>query len=100
MGKVLQQVQLAMLDHAADIGVELPKLSDLREMLDQQLDWQPALHFELAEQAGLGFFEHALRQVGRDNLDSPAGQRLAGFLQKHCDRVGFLAGRGGRRPDA
>ena len=71
MRKVLQQIQLPVLDHGADIGIELPQLSDLREMLDQHLDRQAALDLELAEDAGLGFFQHALRQIGRDDLDPP-----------------------------
>ena len=42
-----------MLHHRADIGIELPHIADLREMLDQQLNRQPALNLELAEDAGL-----------------------------------------------
>ena len=75
MGEILQQVELPVLDHGADIGIELPQLAGLGEMLDQHLDRQAALHLELAEDAGLGLFQHALRDVGRDNLDPPARQR-------------------------
>ena len=75
MGKVLQQVELPVLHHGADIGVELPQLADLREILDQHLDRQAALHLELAEDSGLGLFQHRLRQVGRDDFDPPARKR-------------------------
>ena len=99
MGEILQQIELPMLHHGADIGIELPELADLREMLDQQLDRQAALHLELAEDAGLGFFQHRLRQIGRDDLDPPARQRRAQFLQAHRDRIRLLPGGGRRAPD-
>ena len=64
---------------AADLGVELPQLSVLLEVLDQHLDRQAALHLELAVNSGLGFLQH-LRQSVRDDLDPPARQ-AAEFLQ-------------------
>ncbi len=88
-----------MLHHAADIGVELPELALLREILHQQMDRQAALHFELAEQAGLGLFQHRLRQIGGDDLDPPAGEQRGHFLQQHRDRIGLLPGRRRRAPD-
>ncbi len=48
----MQQIELPVLDHRADIGIELPQLADLREMPDQHLDRQTALYLELAEDAG------------------------------------------------
>ena len=99
MGEVLQQVELTMLHHAADLGIELPELAVLREIFHQQLDRQAALHLELAEDAGLGFFQHGLRQVGRDDLGAPARQHGAGFLQAHRDRIRLLPGGGSRAPD-
>ncbi len=48
-----------------------------REILDQQLDRQAALHLELAVDAGLGLLQHLVREVGGDDLDAPAGELLA-----------------------
>src|SRR5579883_2233650 len=73
VGEVLQQVQLPMLDHGADVGVDLPELALLGEVFDQKLDRQATLHLELAVDAGLGFLQHLLRQIRRDDLDAPAG---------------------------
>ena len=81
MGEVLQQVELPVLHHGADVGIELPQFALLGEILHQQLDRQAALHLELAEHAGLGFFQHRLRKIGRHDLDAPAGKRRAQFLQ-------------------
>src|ERR1700734_370116 len=77
MGKIVQQIQLPVLDHGTDIGIELPEFSDPREMLDQRLNRQPALDLELAEDAGLGFFQNAVRQVSCENLDPPSRQHRA-----------------------
>ena len=62
MGKILQQVQLPVLDHGANIGVDLPQLAGLGEVLEQQLDRQAALHLELAEDTGSGFLKDRVRQ--------------------------------------
>src|SRR5450631_4385657 len=48
MGKILQQVQLPVLDHGADVGIDLPDLAYLLEVLDQHLDREAALDLELA----------------------------------------------------
>ena len=37
-----------MLNHRANVGVDLPELADLLEIFDQQLDRQAALDFKLA----------------------------------------------------
>ena len=52
LGKVVQQIELPVLHHGADVGVDLPELSRLLEIFDQQLDRQAALHLELAVDAG------------------------------------------------
>jgi hypothetical protein len=88
-----------VLHHAADIGIELPQLADLLEMLDQQLDRQAALHLELAVDPRLGLLEHFLRQIRGNDLDAPSRQG-GEFLHAHCDRIWFLPGRGRRAPDA
>src|SRR6266700_3585087 len=100
MGKVLQQIELALLHHAADIGTDLPEFADLGEVLDQQLNRQSALHLELAVDPRLGLFENFLRQVGGDDLDPPACQGLGPFLQAHRNRVRLLAARTRRGPDS
>src|SRR5690348_14879118 len=51
VGKVRQQVELAEFDHGADVRRDLPELTGLGKMLDQELDRQPALHLELAVEA-------------------------------------------------
>jgi len=63
------------------------------KILHQHLDRQAALHLELTEDAGPGFFQHGQRQIGRDDLGPPARQRRARFLQAHRDRIGLLPGR-------
>ena len=69
-----------MLHHGADIGIELPHLADLREMLDQHLDRQAALDLELAEDAGLGFFQHACdRSVAMISTRQPASAAPISF---------------------
>ncbi len=73
-------------------------LSCHSEVLDQHLDRQPALHLELAEDAGSGFFKHRLRQIGRDDFNPPPRQ-CGEFLDAHRDRVRLLPGRGGCTPD-
>jgi len=77
----VQQIQLPMLNHGADIGIDLPELSGLLEVLDEHLDRKAALDFELTVYSSLGFFEHLLRKVGREDFDPPAGKRGAHFLR-------------------
>ena len=72
MGKILQQIELPVLHHGANVGIELPQLADLAEMPDQQLDRQATLHLELAEDAGASLFQHAERDIGGDDLDPPS----------------------------
>ena len=99
LGKVVQQIELPVLHHGADVGVDLPELSRLLEIFDQQLDRQTALHLELAVDAGPRFLQHLLRQVGGKDFDPPAGQRGSHFLQAHRQRIGLLPGRAGGAPD-
>src|SRR6266566_4071090 len=72
LGKIVQQIQLPILNHGSYISVDLPELSGLLEVLDQHLDRKAALDFELAVYSSLGFFEHLLRKVGREDFDPPA----------------------------
>ena len=98
-GKIVQQVQLPVLNHGADLGVDLPELAVLLEVFDQHLNRKAALHLELAVDAGLRLLEHFLGQVGRDDFDAPSGKRRAHFLQAHRERIRLLAGRAGGAPD-
>ena len=68
--------------------------------LTRQLDRQAALHLELAVDAGLRLLQHLVGQVGGDDLDAPAGDAIAQFLQRHGERIGLLPGRRGGAPDA
>src|SRR5882757_6854428 len=48
LGKIVQQIQLPVRDHRANIRVDLPELADLLEVFDEHLNRQTALNFELA----------------------------------------------------
>src|SRR6266545_870431 len=100
LAEVLQQVERLELDHGADVGGDLPAFADLREILDQQLDRQPALHLELAVEAGLGLLQHLGREIGGEDVETPSRQRLVELLEAHRQRIGLLAGRSGGAPDA
>src|ERR1035437_9808973 len=99
MRKILQQIQLPVLNHGADIGIELPQLAYLSEMLDQHLNGQPALDLELAEDAGSGFFKNPLRQIGSKNFNPPSRQRSEA-LEAYRDRIRLLPGGRCGTPDA
>ena len=81
MGKILQQIQLPVLDHRADIGIKLPELSGLLEIFDEHLSLEPALDLELAKDTGFGFFKNTLRQVGckKSRSATPASDELISF---------------------
>src|SRR5690242_2200595 len=93
MAEVLQQVELPMADHGANIGIELPHLADLGEILNEQLNRQAPLNLELAEESSPGLLQYPLRQIGCHDLNTPAGKCGAHFLQQHRNRIGLLAGR-------
>src|SRR6516162_25088 len=69
-------------------------------MLEQQLNRQPALHFELAVEPLPRLLQHVAREVGRQHLDAPAGDLALHGFQAHHERVRLLAGGGRRAPDA
>jgi hypothetical protein len=77
LGEVVQQVELPVLNHRADVGIDLPELSRLLEVLEQHLDREAALDFELTVKPRFGFFERLLGEVGRYDFDAPAGERRA-----------------------
>ena len=60
---------------ARNLRRDLPLLAGLAEIFHQQLDRQPALHLELAVEAGLGALEHLAGDIGGEDLDPPAGER-------------------------
>ena len=81
-------------------GASLPGFADLVEKFHQQLHRQPALHLELAVDAGLGLFQHIGRQIGGDNVDAVARERRTHTFDRHRQRIRLLPGRGRRAPDA
>ena len=95
-----QQIELLEFDHGADVRRDLPQLADLAEMFDQKLDRQAALHFELAVEAGPRLFQNVVGQVGRQQLDAPAGDFAFHLVEAHRERIRLLAGGGGRAPNA
>src|SRR5580698_1304490 len=72
LGKVVQQVQLAVLDHGANVRIDLPEFSGLLEIFDEHLNRQAALHLELAVDSRFGFLENLLRKVGGEDFEPPA----------------------------
>ena len=100
MRKVRQKIERLELHHAAQVGRDLPALANLREILDQHRDRQPALHFELAVDARLRLLQHLGREVGGDNVDAPARDGVAHLPEADRERIRLLAGRGGGAPDA
>jgi hypothetical protein len=67
----------------ADLGCDLPRLGDLREILDQHLNWQPALDFKLAVDTGFCLLEDLVRQIGGEDVDSPPGNLRRDLPQTH-----------------
>ncbi len=79
-------------------ALRLPELPRLLEVFDEHLNRQAALDLELAVYSRPGLLQHLLRKVGGDDLDPPAGERGAHFLQAHRQRIGFLPRRAGGTP--
>ena len=65
----MQQIQLPVLNHRADVGVDLPELAGLLEVFDKHLNRETTLHLKLAVDARFGFLEHLLRKVRREDFD-------------------------------
>src|SRR5262249_6094345 len=97
--EIVQQVERLVLHHRAQLGDDLPRLADLREILDQHLNRQPALDLELAVDAGLGFLQDLRREIRPENLDAPADKLAGHFLETDRKRIRLLAGGGSRAPD-
>ena len=76
-------------------------LADLREIFDQKLDRQAALHLELAVDARAAPFP-APRWTDRWRGSRCASRRsrVSMLLEAHGERIGLLPGRGGGAPDA
>ena len=83
LGKIVQQIEVPVLDHGANLGVDLPELSGPPEVLDQHLDWQATLHLELAVDSGPGFFQNLPGKIGGDDFNPPAGKSRAHLSQAH-----------------
>ena len=88
LGEIVQQIQLPMLNHGAQLRADLPKLAVLLEIFDEQLNRKAALDLELAVDARFRFLEHFRGQVGRDDFDAPSGERRAHFLQAMASEYG------------
>src|SRR5215218_1498511 len=99
LGEIVQQVELPVLNHGADVGIDLPELAVLPEVFDQHLNWQAALNLELTVDPRLRLLDHFLRNIRREDLNPPAGQRGAHLLQANRQRIRLLAGRTGGAPD-
>src|ERR1700758_2081415 len=69
-------------------------------MLDQELDRQPALHLELAVDALPRLLQHLAGEIGRQDVDAPAGDLALHGFETHGERIRLLAGRSGGAPDA
>src|SRR5262249_54978744 len=98
--RILQQIELAILHHAADLLADLPAITVLLEIFDQQGDRQAALHLELRIDALFGPVENLRREIGTDDIDLPAGELRAHLRQDHGQRIGLLAAGTGGTPDA
>ena len=98
--QVAQQVEFAKLRHGAQRVGDAPVGLLLAEIAHQHLHGQAALDLELRVQAFLRAGQLFARDVGADDVDLTRAQRGLAFRQDHRQRVGFLAGRRGRRPDA
>ena len=48
--KIRKKIEVVIFNHGANLRSDLPLLAELREIFDEQLNRQPALHFELAVQ--------------------------------------------------
>ena len=99
-GEIRQQVELPELDHRAQFRRDLPHVSRLAEIFDQERDRQSALYLELAVDPGLRLAQNAAGKIGGNDLDTPAGQRVFKFLDRHGERIRLLPRRCGCRPDA
>src|SRR6266851_630068 len=79
LGKILQQIQLPMLNHGADIGVDLPEFSGLLEVFDEHLDREAALDLELTVDSRPGLLEDLLRSVAMISTRHPASAAPISF---------------------
>ena len=100
LGKVAEQVELAVFDHGAQLRRDLPQLADLGEMADQKLNRQPALHLELAVDPKPCLLQHLAGEIGRQNVDAPAGDLALHGFEAHGERIRLLPGGRGGAPDA
>src|SRR5262249_55426310 len=98
--ELLNQVEGPELNHFADLGRDLPQLADLRKIFDQEGDRQSALDLELGIEPRPRLLQHFVGDVGREDLDSPAGDLVSHLAQAHRERVRLLSGRCRPAPDA
>lgn len=87
------------LDLAANVGADLPSVSDLVEIFDQQRDRQAPLHLELTVEPFASLAERILDEIRGHDLDRPANQPAIPLGKLHDKRIGFLPGRRRGAPD-
>jgi len=83
MGKILQQIELAVLDHGAQFRIDLPHLADLLENISPATGLAGRAEPQLAVDSRLGFLQHLLRQIACKNFQPPAGQTAEPISFKH-----------------
>src|SRR5262249_25270724 len=98
--EIAQEIERAELHHGSQLLRYLPHIADLREMLEQGLDCEAALHLELRVETRLGFLDDVDGNIGREDLDGPACDLPLDALQQHGDRIRLLPARCRSAPDS
>src|SRR6185295_124363 len=76
MGEVRQQIELPVSDHGAKLRREPPHIARPREIPDQEMDRQSALHLEVAVDPCRAFSRTSLeRSVATRSMRQPASSR-------------------------
>src|SRR5680860_254726 len=96
---IAEEIMRPELDLAADVGTDLPRVSDLVEIFDQERDRQAPLHLELTVEPLARLAERILDEIRGHDLDRPANQPAVPLGKLHAKRIGFLPGRRRRAPD-
>src|SRR5262249_26094547 len=100
MIEVAEQIELTELYHGADGGRDFPVIAAPSEIFQQESDREAALYLELIVAPGLRLGQSILRQVRREDVNSPIGKSLTHLGKRHCKRIRLLPGRRRSAPDA
>src|SRR5262249_25621605 len=100
MIEVAEQIELPELHHGADSGRDFPVVAALPEIFQEESDREAALYLELIVASGLRLGQGILRQVSRDDVDSPIGKPFTHLGKRHCKRIRLLPSRRRSAPDA